>query len=434
MKKHQIINMYDLLLYNARVLNLDNYDVKYNTIAINNSNIVLLEYLDQNNTDYINNIENLKSNSKKSIDLKNQWITPGLVDCHTHLVFAGDRANEFADRIAGISYEEITNRGGGINNTVTATRKADFKKLLDLSINRIDQMIYNGVTSLEIKSGYGLDLESEYKILEVINYLADKYKDKLDIQRTFLGAHIVPVEYKNKKLEYINYLAKIVLPKLVENNLIDAVDGFCENIAFNSQDLDILYKKAKEYNLLIKGHTEQLSNIGGGKLVCNYNGISCDHLEYADLDLVQQMANNVKNHNNITAVLLPGAYYYINETTKPPIDLFREYKIPIAIATDFNPGTSPVISILNIMNMACVLYKITTQEAWQAVTINAAKALKLDHKLGSIELNKQADLIIWDFNHPDDVCYYMGMQWNKIIIKKGKIVCSQENILDSEIQ
>lgn len=419
--------MYDLLLYNARVFSMSDEDheeaqwgakaginnSERNVVGIISGKIELLESIHN-----IADLKHLINNSRHSIDVKNKWLTPGLIDCHTHLVFAGDRSHEFAARLNGQSYAEITKLGGGINYTVNCTQQASFEELLTLAKARIDKMRANGVTTVEIKSGYGLSLESEMKILRVAAELAAT--NHINIQKTFLGAHVVPNNFKgqsNSAENYISYLINTVLPQLYENNLVDAVDGFCEGIAFTPAQLQPLYTKAKEYGLLIKGHTEQLSNIGGGELICAFGGSSCDHLEYADQNLVKLMQNS-----NTAAVLLPGAYYYLREKQQPPIALLREYKIPIAIATDFNPGTSPILSLVTVMNMACVLFNLTMKEVWQGVTINAAKALKLEHKLGSIELNKQADIIIWDFNHPYDLCYYLGDNFVNTVIHKGQIV------------
>ncbi len=405
--------MNDLLLYNAKIFSCS-VDAKntsaFNAIVINNSKIVdLVEIKDPTE------LKKLIQSSNKAIDVKQQWITPGLIDCHTHLVFAGDRQAEFTDRIKGKTYEEISHTGGGISFTVKKTREASFEELLSLAEARLKQMLLNGVTTVEIKSGYGLDFASEKKILEVINYLVNNYP--VTIQKTFLGAHTVPPEYKNRPDDYINYLINNILPDLIKNNLIDAIDSFCENIAFTPEQLRPLYKKAQEYNLVIKGHTEQLAKIGGAELVCEFNGLSCDHLEYADQSIIDLMQKH-----QVTAVLLPGAYYYLGQYKLPPIDLLRAANIPIAIGSDFNPGTSPVLSLITIMNMACVLFRLTPQEVWQAVTINAARALGMHNTLGSIEINKQADLIIWDVNHPYDLCYYLGYNFEKTIIKNGEVI------------
>lgn len=413
--------MHDLLLYDARILsceskkNLTVNNSTNNYITIKNKKITSIGHINHKDIADRKKLSDLIAQSKNSINLDNKWMTPGLIDCHTHLVFAGDRQHEFTLRLNGVSYEQIAKQGGGINFTVKKTRQASFQELLNLAENRLKQMLDNGVTTVEIKSGYGLDLETEKKILLVADSLAKNYP--VTIQKTFLGAHTLPIEYKNKPEEYINYLIKIVLPDLVKSGLVDAVDGFCEKIAFTAEQLKPLYKKAKEYDLKIKGHTEQLSNIGGANLVAEFNGLSCDHLEYANLDTVK-----VLKKNNITAVLLPGAYYYLNEKQQPPIVMLREYSVPLAIATDFNPGTSPNISLLTVMNMACVLYKLTPEEAWLGVTINAAKALGLDHFVGSLEVGKQADIVVWDFDHPNDVCYYLGYNWKKTVIKNGQIV------------
>lgn len=407
--------MSDLLLYNCRILN----NLEKDIIVIKSG--LIIDLLNSQQVD----LKKLISQAKTSVDLKNKWVTPGLIDCHTHLIFAGDRQHEFTARLEGESYQQIASQGGGINYTVAKTRVASLEDLKSLAEARLVQMLSHGVTTVEIKSGYGLNLESEVKILRVACYLEKKYP--VSIQKTFLGAHCLPIDYKNNNKiaeQYINYLTEVVLPELVQDKLVDAVDGFCEGhgIGFTAEQLRPLYKKAAEYNLAIKGHTEQLSKIGGAELIAEFNGLSCDHLEYADINTVKLLRNN-----NITAVLLPGAYYYLNEKQRPPIDLLREYKVPIALATDFNPGTSPILSLPIIMNMACVLYNITPAEVWNGVTINAAKALGLDNLIGSVEKNKQADLVIWDCNHPNDICYYLGQTWDKTIIKAGKIINNIKN-------
>lgn len=406
--------MSDLLLYNARLFDpvVSSCQQDNNIVIIKDGKISELL-----NKDIISaqEFENLKANSKKILDLNNQWLTPGLIDCHTHLIFAGSRASEFAERLNGVSYQEITKAGGGINKTVTATREASFDHLLDVSIQRINHVIKHGVTTIEIKSGYGLDFATEEKILKVADYIEKNYP--ISVQKTFLGAHVVPKEYNGKPECYIDTLITEVLPRLHAQGLVDAVDGFCEGIAFSAEQLEPLYQKAHDLNLKIKGHTEQLSNIGGAKLICKYNGISCDHLEYADESVVKLL-----KQSGTSAVLLPGAFYYLNETRKPPIELLRKYNINIAIATDFNPGTSPIISLPAIMNMACVLYKLTPIEVWQGVTINAAKALGMDKTIGSIEVGKDADLVIWEFTEPNDLCYYMDHRCDRKIIKHGNLI------------
>ena len=409
--------MIDFLLYNARIYTCSNSPEPVdaaNAIGIKDGKIVYLDQIKDRVT-----LEQYIANSKSYLDCQNKWVTPGLIDCHTHLVFAGDRQAEFTQRLEGKSYEEIAQQGGGINYTVSKTREASFDELLTLAKVRLEQMLANGVTTLEIKSGYGLDFESEKKILEVINYLAQNYP--VTIQKTFLGAHTVPAEFKNKPDEYINYLITEVLPYLVKHKLIDAIDSFCEKIAFTPEQLRSLYQQAKACNLIIKGHTEQLSKMGGAQLIAEFGGVSCDHLEYADETIISLL----KQHN-ITAVLLPGAYYYLGQYKLPPIELLRKAKVAMALGSDFNPGTSPVLSLMTIMNMACVLFKLTPQEVWHGVTINAAKALRMDDHIGSIELNKNADLVIWDINHPYDLCYYLGYNFKKTIIKNGKVIHGNE--------
>lgn len=339
--------------------------------------------------------------------------TPGLIDCHTHLAYAGDRAAEFEQRLQGVSYEEIAKAGGGINATVQATRAASEKEILDLTIRRLRYMFFEGVTTYEIKSGYGLDLEAERKLLRV----ATAVRDELDlrVQRTFLGAHAVPPEYKDRTEDYVDFICSEMLPVLAEEGLIDAVDAFCEGIGFTPHQVRKIFDVAKSLNLPVKLHAEQLSNLQGAALAAEYKALSADHLEYIDETGVAAMAKA-----DMTAVLLPGAFYFLREKTPPPIDLFRKHKVPIAIATDHNPGTAPVLSPLLMLNMACTLFRMTPEEALSGMTRHAAKALGYQSLCGTLEKGKAADIALWDVGHPRELCYYFGANPCRGIIIAGE--------------
>lgn len=359
-------------------------------------------------------INQTQISATKTIDAKKQWLLPCFIDCHTHLVYAGNRAHEFSMRLEGKSYAEIAKAGGGIKSTVAATRKASFAELYKLSNQRLQNLINEGVGVCEIKSGYGLDLENEIKILAVAKKLATE--NKITIQKTFLGAHTLPSEYTNAD-QYIEYLVKTVLAELANENLVDAIDAYCETIAFTPEQLKPLFEAAKLYHLPIKLHAEQLSNFGGTQFAANYKAISVDHLEYANEADVQAMAQAKS-----VAVLLPGAFYYLNETQKPPIELLRKYLVPMAIATDANPGTSPTTSILLMLNMACVLFRLTPIEALRGIAINAAKALKLQKDHGSLVVGKRADCCLWEIEHPLDLVYHIGSKAKCHRIYQGEFV------------
>lgn len=351
-------------------------------------------------------------------DCQNAWITPGLIDCHTHCIYAGDRINEFTARLQGKSYAEIAAEGGGIKSTVQATRQATEQELIKTSQKRLLQMLSQGVTTIEIKSGYGLDSDTELKILKVARYLGKKLP--LTIKTSFLGAHVCPAEYQSAD-EYIEYICEKVLPLAHQEQLLDAVDGFCEKIAFNPQQIQRVFAKAQHFSLPVKLHAEQLSACGGVELAVNYHALSVDHLEYLTEKSAKALA-----HSETVAVLLPGAYYFLQESKKPPIDLLKKYNIPFAIATDCNPGSSPVNSLLMMMNMACVLFGLTPKESFQAVTTHAAKALGLQQTHGRLIPGYQADFVLWDIPHPDALSYYIGYNPCIEVIKKGERSYSNE--------
>ena len=346
--------------------------------------------------------KNIPNKYKKynEYNAKGKLITPGLIDCHTHLVFGGNRSTEFNMRLNGKSYQEIAKAGGGIASTMKATREASFDDLLSSSLVRLDDMIGNGVTTVEIKSGYGLDIETECLMLRVAKRLESLRP--IRIKTSFLGSHGIAPEYKNNPENYIKEVCLPALKKANEEGLVDAVDGFCETVALNVEQLKEVFDLAQKLNLPIKLHAEQLSHSGGVKLATSYDAISIDHLEYANEEDAKLMSKS-----GSVAVILPGAYYTLNETQKPPIELFRKYKVPMAIATDCNPGSSPLTSILLAMNMASTLFKITPLEALSGVTKHAADALSLKD-LGQIKPGMIADLAIWNLEHPSEFSYRIG--------------------------
>ena len=334
-------------------------------------------------------------------DLHGRWVTPGLVDCHTHLVYGGQRADEFAQRLAGVSYEEIARQGGGIVSTVRATRAADEDSLFRQSAARLEPLLAEGVTAIEIKSGYGLDLASERKMLRVARRLGERYP--VTVYTTFLGAHALPPEFAGRADAYIDEVCNTMLPALADEGLVDAVDVFCERIGFSLEQSERVFQAAERYKLPVKMHAEQLSNGGGTALAARHHALSADHLEFLDEAGVSAM-----KASGTVAVLLPGAYYFIRETQLPPLDLLRRYQVPIAISTDSNPGTSPLTSLLLAMNMAATLFRLTVEECLLGVTREAARALGRLHDIGTLEAGKWCDLAIWDINQPAELVYRIG--------------------------
>lgn len=341
-----------------------------------------------------------------------KWITPSLIDCHTHIVCAGNRANEFEMRLNGASYQEIAAQGGGIISTVKATREADHEALFVSAKDRLNALLNEGVTTVEIKSGYGLDLDSEIKMLEVAEQLNQHHP--IDVQKTFLGAHALPPEYKDKADDYITLVCDEMMPKVAELNLADAVDAFCEGVGFSNEQTRRVFDAAKKHNLPVKLHAEQLSNLKGAQLVAEYNGLSADHIEFLDEAGVVAMAQA-----NTVAVLLPGAFYFLRETQLPPIELLRKHKVAMAIATDFNPGTSPICSVQLMLNMACTLFRLTPAESLAGVTVNAARALGLTDR-GVIKVGLNADFVLWDIDSPAQLSYQYGVNPLKGLWKDGQ--------------
>ncbi len=352
------------------------------------------------------------------VDCQGNLITPGLIDCHTHLVYAGNRADEFKMRLEGFSYAEIARRGGGILSTVQQTRAVSEEELFQQSLPRILALHADGVTTVEIKSGYGLDLNSELKILRVARQLGKH--TGVRVKTTFLGAHAIPPEYKGNGQGYVDYLCDEVLPAVAEGGLADAVDVFCESIAFSLGQTEQLFMKAEALALPIKCHAEQLSNLGASTLAARFNALSCDHLEYLDAQGAAAMAKV-----GTVAVLLPGAYYFLREMRKPPIDLLRDAGVGIAIATDCNPGSSPTASLRLVMNMACQFFSLTVPEVLRAVTYQAARALGISEKIGILAAGMDADLVRWSVGDAAQLCYYFGYpvphatmiagEWTKVI-------------------
>ena len=334
----------------------------------------------------------------QKISLDGRWITPGLIDCHTHLVYAGDRAHEFELRLAGASYEEIARAGGGIVSTVKATRTASEDELVADSLPRLDALIAEGVTTIEIKSGYGLDRENETKQLRAARRLG--HERDVDVMTTFLGAHALPPEATDKD-KFIDDVIAMILP-LAREKLADAVDAFCEGIAFSPEQTVRVFAAAKAAGLPVKLHADQLSNLHGARLAAEHGALSADHLEYTDEDGAAAMARA-----GTVAVLLPGAFYVVREKQLPPVEAFRKHNVPLALATDSNPGTSPVTSLLLTMNMAATLFRLTVDECLAGVTRNAARALGRDD-IGTLESGKQCDLAIWDIERPAELVYRMG--------------------------
>jgi len=334
-------------------------------------------------------------------NLEGRLVTPALIDCHTHLVYGGSRATEFELRLNGASYEEISRNGGGILSTVTATRNASENELLAQSLPRLDALLSEGVATIEIKSGYGLDIETEIKMLRVARQLGKERSVR--VKTSFLGAHAIPPEFSGKADAYIDFVCEEVLPAVHYENLADAVDGFCENIAFSPIQISKVFEKAKSFGLPVKLHAEQLSNLGGATLAAKYGALSADHLEFLD-----QTGVEVMGESGTVAVLLPGAFYTLRETQLPPLDSLRKAEVPIAIATDCNPGSSPLTSILLCMNMACTLFRMTPEEALCGVTIIAAQALGIGDEVGTIEVGKKAELAVWNVDQPAELAYRVG--------------------------
>jgi imidazolonepropionase len=338
--------------------------------------------------------------AKHRVAVSGRWVTPGLIDCHTHLVYAGERADEFELRLAGASYADIARAGGGIISTVKATRAASEDDLVRESLPRLDRLLAEGVTAVEIKSGYGLDSKTEMRMLRAARRLSQERE--VDVVTSFLGAHALPPEANGDKEQYIDEVCAMI-PAVARDGLADAVDAFCENIAFSPQQTTRVFAAARAAGLPVKLHADQLSNLHGAKLAAEHSALSADHLEYTDKDGVAAMARS-----GTVAVLLPGAFYVLREKHTPPVDELRGQRVPMAIATDCNPGTSPITSLLVVMNMAATLFRLTVEEAVAGVTREAARALGRLGEIGTLEPGKWCDLAIWDIERPAELVYRIG--------------------------
>ncbi|TKU45262.1 imidazolonepropionase [Citrobacter sp. wls716] len=336
-----------------------------------------------------------------TFDMQGRLITPGLIDCHTHLVFGGSRAGEWEQRLNGVSYQQISAQGGGINATVSATRSASDEQLLQLAQGRMERLIKEGVTLLEIKSGYGLDLTTEEKILRVVAALAAE--NTVEISPTLLAAHATPAEFRDDPDGYITLVCETILPQLWEQGLFETVDLFCETVGFTLAQSERVFQAAQALGIPVKGHVEQLSLLGGAQLVSRYHGLSADHIEYLDEAGVAAMSQS-----GTVGVLLPGAFYFLKEKQRPPVELLRQYQVPMAVATDYNPGTSPFISLHWAMNMACVQFGLTPEEAWAGVTRHAARALGRHATHGQLKAGFVADFVVWDAELPVEILYEPG--------------------------
>ena len=347
-------------------------------------------------------------------DVSARWITPGLIDCHTHLVYGGNRAREFEMRLEGASYEEIARAGGGINSTVKATRETNEALLVAEAALRLESFLAEGVTVIEIKSGYGLDLKTELKMLRAARLLANN--NPIEVKTTFLGAHAVPPEFVGQADTFVDFICEEVMPEVADLGLADAVDAFCEGIGFSPIQTSRVFEKATTLGLPVKLHADQLSDLGGAALAARYRALSADHLEFTNAEGVKAMAGA-----GTVAVLLPGAYYFLRETYLPPIKLFREHGVPMALATDSNPGSSPAQSLLLMMNMGCTLFRMTPEEALSGITRNAAMALGMQSSHGTLTAGKAADFVVWNIDTPAELAYRFGANPRHLVVQAGQV-------------
>lgn len=407
----------DLILHNVNLLTFNDNDygiVNNGFLAIKNSKILEFGEMNAEFKAF------LKDTTCPNYDLKHRWLSPGLIDCHTHIVFGGNRSQEFEQRLNGVSYAEIAQQGGGILSTVKATRSASEDELYKSAVKRIQQLMDEGVTCIEAKSGYGLDTASELKLLRVIQQLNDALT--VDLMPTFLGAHALPPEFKNDPDGYIELICNEMLPQVKEQHLAETVDAFCETIGFSKEQVAKVFQTAQNLGMKVKLHAEQLSDQQGSQLAAQYKALSVDHLEYISQEGIEAIAQS-----GTTAVLLPAAFYYLRETQLPPIQTLRDHQVPIALATDCNPGSSPCTSLLLVMNMACTLFRMTPLEAWLGVTKHAAKALGLSQTHGQLTPGMVADLAVWDIEHPSDLPYAFGHNPCVGVFKNGQLILDKLN-------
>ena len=356
----------------------------------------------------------LREGAASILDAKDRWVTPGLIDCHTHLVFAGNRAREFEMRLQGASYEQIARGGGGIASTVRATRAATDEELFSVASTRLSTLESFGVTTVEVKSGYGLDVETELRMLHVARRLDVEHP--VAVRTTFLGAHALAPEYTDDRSGYIDLICETVIPRVMDEGLADGIDAFCEGIAFTPQECERVFAVGTQHGLPIRVHADQLSDSGGAALAARVGALSADHLEYASEAGIKAMAKS-----GTSAVLLPGAFYFLGEDQVPPVDALRLHGVSMAIATDLNPGSSPINSPLTAMNMACVLFGLSPEEALCGMTRNAAKVLGMSGDRGVLSAGFCADMVLWDIDHPSELSYWIGANPCDAVVQAGAL-------------